>query len=135
MSFLDALGTVIRIGVEINNRIETQHESTETRINIEHLAPGTNRIRVRKDGRDLVVQYQEVTQDSFGKELITIEGVWAYQSNRYYFKPSNSGFVNIDKALIERMLKCMESNQWISTYTLWNKWSSDKYFNATLWGV
>ena len=135
MSFLDTLGTVIRIGVEINNKIETQRVETETRINLEHLDPGTNRIRVRKDGQDLVVQYQEVTQDAFGKELITIEGVWVYRSSRYYFEPSNAGFVNIDKALIERMLQCMKSNQWIGSYTLWNKWSSDKYFNATLWGV
>ena len=135
MSFLDALGTVIRIGVEINNKIETQRVETETHINLEHLDPGTNRIRVRKDRQDLVVQYQEVTQDAFGKELITIEGVWVYRSNRYYFEPSNAGFVNIDKALIERMLQCMKSNQWIGSYTLWNKWSSDKYFNATLWGV
>ena len=37
MSFLDALGTVIRIGVEINNKIETQRVETETHINLEHL--------------------------------------------------------------------------------------------------
>lgn len=135
MSFLDTLGTVIRIGVEINNKIESQRTETESRINLENLEPGTNRIRVRKDGRDLVVQYQEVAQDSFGKELVTIEGVWEYKSNRYYFKPTNAGFVNINKDLVERMLKCMEKNQWIRSYTLWNKWSSDKYFNATMWGV
>lgn len=136
MSFLDTLGTVIRIGIEINDRVESQRKDSDRRIDVESLEVGTRRVRARKDGRDLYVRYEEVVEDDFGKDLLVIEGVWEYgKSNHHWFKPVNLGFTKLTEKRMERMLKLLEKEGYVRSYTLWNKWSSDQYYNATLWGV
>lgn len=136
MSLLDFANTVLTIVVEAKNASSSNSEQCEQRQRIESLEVGTRRVRARKEGHDLHVRYEEVVEDSFGKELLVIEGVWEYgKGGHHWFKPGDIGFVKLTEKRMERMLKLLEKVGYIRSYTLWTKWSSDQYYNATLWGV
>lgn len=136
MSLLDFANTVLTIVVEAKNTSSSNSEQYEQRQRIESLEVGTRRVRARKVEHDLHVRYEEVVEDSFGKELLVIEGVWEYGKDRHHwFKPGEMGFVNLTEKRMEHMLKLLEKEGYIRSYTLWTKWSSDQYYNATLWGM
>ena len=136
MSLLDFANTVLTIVVEAKNASSSNSEQHEQRQRIESLEVGTRRVRARKDGRDLYVRYEEVVEDDFGKDLLVIEGVWEFgKSNHHWFKPVNLGFTKLTEKRMERILRMLEKEEYINGYTLWTKWSSDQYYNATLWGI
>ena len=136
MSFLETLNVLLEVVVEAKNVSRESTEQRQQRDRIESLEVGTRRVRARKEGRDLHVRYEEVVEDNFGKELLVIEGVWEYgKGGHHWFKPVDLGFTKLTEKRMERMLKLLEKEGYTRSYTLWNKWSSDQYYNATLWGM